>query len=179
MSQSKIEFRLGAMRFTGEGEKEWVTKQLDKIISQAPSLLRVSKGSKEENWKPETALTTWKKTTPAAKTIAKNRKKTTASVPAPKVAAVKSSASAKDLAVFIQQKKAGSNQRAKFLAAAVWLNKHGKNNPATRDVTNALKAARLSALINPSQYLNQNVKQGYLKKSGEGFIITKKGESAL
>jgi hypothetical protein len=169
MPQSKIEFRLGALHFVGEGDREWVTKQLDKIISQASTLIRVAAGSDEvagtETFSPE-------KTTG-------NRTKRTGSPAVPSVSGIKSNASGKDLAAFIQSKKAGSNQRAKFLAAALWLHKHGKNNPGTRDVTNALKQAHVTALINPSQYLNQNIKQGYLKKSGNGFTITKKGETAF
>ncbi len=169
MSQSKIEFRLGAIHFVGEGDKEWVTKQLDKIISQASTLLRVAGGSDEVS-SPENS-------SPVKRTG--NRSKKTVTHATPVVTGIKSTTSGKDLATFIQSKKAGSNQRAKFLAAALWLHKHGKNNPGTRDVTNALKQARVSALINPSQYLNQNVKQGYLRKSGSGFTVTKKGESAL
>ena len=169
MSQSKIEFRLGAIHFIGEGDREWVTKQLDKIISQASMLLRVA-GDSDDNSPSEYF-------SPVKRTKASSKK--TATQTTPTVTGIKSNTLGKDLATFIQAKKAGSNQRAKFLAAALWLHKHGKSNPGTRDVTNALKQARVSALINPSQYLNQNVKQGYLKKSGSGFVITKKGESAL
>lgn len=183
MSQSKIEFSLGAIRFVGEGDKEWVTKQLDRFINLAPSLLSIDNGFKVESWTATPAAA--RKAGRPAKSSSGSSKKTTAkptyakSTPSPKVASVKSTASAKDLANFIQSKKAGANQRAKFLAAAVWLNKNGKSNPVTRDVTEALKSARVPALINPSQYLNQNVKQGFLKKTGDGFIITKKGASAL
>jgi hypothetical protein len=169
MSQSKIEFRLGAIHFIGEGDKEWVTKQLDKIISQASSLIRVAGGSEEE-------MNTDSLEDFSSKKSNRRRGRQPAS---PSVTGIKSTTSGKDLAAFIQSKRASSNQRAKFLAAALWLSKHGKSNPGTRDVTNALKEARIPALINPSQYLNQNVKQGYLKKSGNGFIVTKKGETAL
>jgi len=166
MPQSKIEFRLGTLHFIGEGEKEWVTKQLDKIISQASALLRIA-GSTEDTFPGDSYMTG----------RGNHAKKTSGFTPS--VEGIKSNSSGKDLASFIQLKKAGSNQRAKFLAAALWLSKHGKNNPGTRDVTNALKQAHVAALINPSQYLNQNIKQGYLKKSGNGFIITKKGETAF
>lgn len=184
MSQSKIEFSLGAIRFVGEGDKEWVTKQLDRFISLAPSLLRIDSGTKEETW-ATSPVPARRRGRPAKSTDGSSKKSTAKSTyakvktPSPKVISIKSSASAKDLANFIQSKKAGANQRAKFLAAALWLNKNGKSNPVTRDVTDALKSARVPALINPSQYLNQNVKQGFLKKSGDGFTITKKGASAL
>jgi len=172
MSQSKIEFSLGAIHFVGEGDKEWVTKQLDKIISQASSLLRVAGGSDDVS-----SLPGYSGNHPSGTRTGSRSRKT--STKTPSVSGIKSNTSGKDLAIFIQSKKAGSNQRAKFLAAALWLSKQGKSNPGTRDVTNALKEARVSSLINPSQYLNQNIKQGYLKKSGSGFIVTKKGETAL
>jgi hypothetical protein len=42
MSDGKIEFKLGSIEFKGEGSQEWVTKQLDKIIEKAPSLLKIA-----------------------------------------------------------------------------------------------------------------------------------------
>jgi len=171
MSQSKIEFRLGDMHFIGEGEKEWVTKQLDKIINKAPSLL--GSGRSSETY------------TLSSEPVSASRKASGKSAPAKKATAVKSlstlksTVSAKDLYPFIQAKKAGSNQRVKFLATALWLTKNGKSNLVTRDISKALKDAKVPSLINPSQYLNQNVKQGYLKRSGDHFSLTKKGSAAL
>lgn len=37
MAASKIELRLGDIHFSGEGTESWVTKQLDKVLSQLPS----------------------------------------------------------------------------------------------------------------------------------------------
>lgn len=165
MSQSKIEFRLGNIHFVGEGDKEWVTKQLDKIISKAPSLLNSERDLEE------------KYSAPAKHVLTHSARETKANKS--EVVAVRNSGSAKDLTQFIQANKAGANQRLKFLATAIWLNKNGKSNLVTRDVTNALKASRVPALINPSQYLTQNVKQGYLKKSGNHFLLTKKATTAL
>ncbi len=179
MSQSKIEFRLGAIHFIGEGDKEWVTKQLDKIINQTPSLLRVVRGTEEDMMVADEVTAPSENGKVSRHHARRSWKKAASKSSAMKISGVKSSTSSKDLAAFIQAKKVGANQRAKFLAAALWLNKNGKNNPVTRDVTDALKAARVTALINPSQYLNQNVKQGFLRKSGDGFLITKKGQSAL
>ncbi len=36
MADAKLEFKLGAIEFSGEGEKDWVAAQLDKILDQVP-----------------------------------------------------------------------------------------------------------------------------------------------
>jgi hypothetical protein len=38
MSNAKIDFAFGSLSFSGEGEEEWLAKQLDKILTAAPSL---------------------------------------------------------------------------------------------------------------------------------------------
>lgn len=38
MVDAKIQFKLGAIEFTGEGEKDWIAQQLDKILEKAPIL---------------------------------------------------------------------------------------------------------------------------------------------
>ena len=174
MSQSKIEFRLGDMHFIGEGEKEWVTKQLDKIINKAPSLLGMEKNTEGYTLSSEPVSVRGKSSSKRKTTSSKGATQNTSPV-----TSLKSTAPGKDLFPFIQAKKAGSNQRVKFLATALWLTKNGKSNLVTRDISKALKDARVPSLINPSQYLNQNVKQGYLKKSGDHFTLTKKGSAAL
>ncbi len=35
MGQAKIDFKVGSIQFSAEGEQEWIAKQLDKIISKA------------------------------------------------------------------------------------------------------------------------------------------------
>lgn len=41
MADAKIEFQLGSISFLGEGDKDWVSEQLDKILEKAPDLLRI------------------------------------------------------------------------------------------------------------------------------------------
>jgi|SRR6185436_4107069 len=175
MSQSKIEFRLGAIHFIGEGEKVWVTKQLDKMIAQAPSLLRVTSGitGDMEEYTNDTSDNSPKRRG------RKPGRKISSSKAVPAVSPVKSTTAGKSLAAFIQSKNAGSNQRLKFLATAKWLSKNGKKSFVTRDVTKAIKEARLPQLINPSQYMGQNLKQGYFKKSGKEFVMSAKGNTVL
>ena len=38
MSDGKIQFSLGALSFSGEGEPNWLAEQLDKILKAAPEL---------------------------------------------------------------------------------------------------------------------------------------------
>jgi hypothetical protein len=178
MSQSKIEFRLGAIHFIGEGDREWVTKQLDKIIQQAPSLLRVAGGSEEaisSEWsQPETKGQN--RSFQGTKTVTS---KTKTSNDASGMASMKITGSANDLVSYIKSRNADANQRMKFLATAGWLLSKGKKSFVTRDVTKAIKAAKLPQLINPSQYLGQNLKQGYFKKAGKEFVLSQKGTAAL
>jgi len=37
MSEAKIEIKVGQIEFSGQGEQEWVAKQLDKILGDRPS----------------------------------------------------------------------------------------------------------------------------------------------
>jgi hypothetical protein len=41
MANAKIEFKLGTLTFTGEGEESWVSAQLDKILASVPKLVTV------------------------------------------------------------------------------------------------------------------------------------------
>ena len=41
---AKVDIKIGALAFAGEGDKEWLAKQLDKLIQHAPSLLSIAPG---------------------------------------------------------------------------------------------------------------------------------------
>src|SRR5690242_10254535 len=38
MAESKVEFSVGAISFSGEGNEHWLAEQLDKVIAAAPAL---------------------------------------------------------------------------------------------------------------------------------------------
>jgi len=38
MANAKVKIKIGSIEFTSEGEQEWVTKQLDKILEKAQNL---------------------------------------------------------------------------------------------------------------------------------------------
>ncbi len=45
----------------------------------------------------------------------------------------------------------------------------------TKEVTDALRAARQVKITNPSHQLNQNISQGFCQKEGQGFYVTLQG----
>ncbi|WP_413585634.1 hypothetical protein [Bdellovibrio sp. HCB274] len=70
-----------------------------------------------------------------------------------------------------------NNQVQKFLAAAVYLSEKGKTFMKTSDVNLALKDAGQNRLANASECLNQNIKKGYLDKTGSNeFMVTVHGK---
>ncbi len=49
MAQAKIQFKIGTIEFSGEGEEAWIETQLDKIIQQAPTLLKLVPPSESQS----------------------------------------------------------------------------------------------------------------------------------
>ncbi|MBL7846061.1 MAG: hypothetical protein JNL40_01235 [Cyclobacteriaceae bacterium] len=41
MSESKIHVKVGIVEFSGEGDKDWLAEQLDKILEKIPELLKI------------------------------------------------------------------------------------------------------------------------------------------
>lgn len=42
MTDSKIEFSLGDLTFSGQGDQDWLSEQLDKVLAAAPELQKVN-----------------------------------------------------------------------------------------------------------------------------------------
>ena len=42
MTDAKIQIKLGQIDFSGEGQQEWVAKQLDKVIEKAKDLIALA-----------------------------------------------------------------------------------------------------------------------------------------
>ena len=157
MSESKIEIKIGQITFSGEGDQEWLSKQLDKIPSQAEKLIQLApapsaNGNAEAPAHPGTGHRQMGKDS----TIAK-----------------------KTLPAFLQEKNATRNQVKKFLATAVWLEAKGQNRLETSDVTKALKDASQARLGNPADCLNKNVTKGYCEKDAKQFFMTDDGKNSL
>ena len=153
MATAKIEFTLGSIRFSGEGDETWVSEQLDKILEKAPDLIKIA---------PEIQAITQP-----------------APVVSPQVSASSDDAiSSQTLQNFLRAKDARSGLR-KFLATAIWL--HAKGNPrlATADVSKVLRDTSQSRLANASDCLTKNVSKGYIEKQGRQFFVTDEGRESL
>lgn len=151
MAESKIEIKVGAVSFSGEGDGKWLSEQLDKILDRIPQLTKIqptdledisdgrSNGGDEHN-----------------KTV-------TATLPS-----------------FLGTKNAKTQQVRKFLATAIWLHdRENRARLTTSDVTKTLAENHQSRLGNPANCLNQNVKKGFCEKSGKQFFVTEDGRNEL
>jgi hypothetical protein len=150
MSESKIEIKIGEITFSGQGDADWVAKQLDKILAQAEKLIQLAPSKADREEAPE------HKPMGKDSTIAK-----------------------KTLPAFLQEKSATTKQVKKFLATAVWLEAKGQNRLSTGDVTKALGDSNQKRLGNPADCLNQNVAKGYCEKDGKQFFVTDEGKASL
>jgi len=152
MADAKIEIKVGAVSFSGEGEGRWLSEQLDKVIEKLPQLAGVAPFE------------------PAAGggggggTQTHHIKKGNVGT----------------LAAFLTEKKATSNRR-KFLATSVWLHDStGKPRITTGEVKQALKNNSQGKLANASSSLNDNVAKGWCEKDGKnGFFVTDPGRAEI
>jgi len=153
MATAKIEFTLGSITFSGEGEETWVSAQLDKILEKAPSLMKI---------------------VPMMQSISQPAS-TASGQPSPLSDAT---ISTQTLPNFLRSKEARSGFK-KFLATAIWL--HAKGNPklSTTDINKALKDYSQSRLSNATDSLNTNVSKGYCEKDGRQFFVTDEGREFL
>jgi len=154
MSEVKIQFKLGSIEFSGEGDKDWISQQLDKILQQAPQLLLISPNPVTTSATNAGAQS--HDPMPADPTIAQQ-----------------------PLASFLKTKNATNTQVKKFLATAVWLEARGKSRMTTSDVAKALKESNQNRLGNPSDCLNQNISKGHCEKDGNQFFVTVDGKNSI
>lgn len=152
MSEAKIQFKLGSIEFSGEGEKEWVSQQLDKLIKSAPQLLAIA---------PSPVAIT-------ASNVGANHHVPMAADPA---------IAHQTLVSFLKSR--NSPQVKKFLATAVWLEAKGSNRITAADVAKALKESNQSRLANPADCLAKNITKGYCEKDGAKFFVTTDGKNSL
>ncbi len=158
MANARIEIKIGSIEFIGEGEQNWVTEQLDKILERTKTIETLIK--KE----PKIASTS-QSISPSITshpTDLFSTQKTSRTIP-------------ENLSTFLRKKDAVDKQRRKFLGAAVWLQLNGQQIIKTKEVTDALRAARQVKITNPSHQLNQNIAQGFCQKEGRGFYVTPQG----
>ena len=154
MASAKIEFTLGSITFSGEGEETWLATQLDKIIESAPDLISI---------------------VPATQVVSQLSAVTTEQVSESPDTVIAS----QTLPNFLKSKNASKSGLQKFLATAVWLHAKGEQRISTIDVTKALKDSNQTRLGNASDCLNKNVSKGYIEKDGKQFFVTDEGKRSL
>ncbi|MBV1888135.1 MAG: hypothetical protein KUG51_02475, partial [Urechidicola sp.] len=114
MANARIEFKIGAIEFVGEGEQEWVTQQLDKILDRVPNL-----ESKIEN-----SIVT---TVPQPSAISATIPVVPTTHPTDLFATSNPNRIIpENLSTFLRKKDAVDKQRRRFLGAAVWLQLNGQ-----------------------------------------------------
>lgn len=150
MIEAKIDIKIGEIQFSGQGDQEWVGKQLDKILAQAEALIQLVPVSRLEQTESLESAPMGKDST-----IAK-----------------------KSLSAFLEEKGAKKYQVKKFLTTAIWLEAKGQSKIQTSDVTKALKDSQQTKLANPTVCLNQNTKKGYCVKDGKQFYVTEDGKKS-
>lgn len=141
----KIDVTVGAVSFSGEGEPEWLSQELDKVLKAATDLPKVQ----PSGFNPEQ----------------------TSSI----LSAPSSGGSVGALVSHIKSYGGESNQTKRFLATADWLRLRGESQLATAKVSKALSDNHQKRLGNPADCLNLNVKKGFCEKQGDGFFITPDG----
>jgi hypothetical protein len=151
MADAKIEIKVGAVSFIGEGTEKWLSEQLEKMLEKLPELADAAPASNQADGGS------------AAGTGSPAR----------------GSQSQGTLAKFLTDKNATSNQIRKFLATAIWVIDKGKHERiATADVTKALSDNHQRALGN-ADCLNKNVRKGFCEKAGREFFVTDEGRADI
>lgn len=154
MGNAKVEFTVGSITFSGEGEETWVSDQLDKILGKAPDLIKIV---------PATPATGQ----PIAVCSGQGSD------------LLDSTIASQTLPNFLRAKDAARTTARKFLTTAVWLHAKGSNRLSTNDVTKALRESNQTRLSNPSQCLIDNVRKGFIGKDGSQFFVTDEGKASL
>jgi hypothetical protein len=154
MATAKIEFTLGSITFSGEGEETWVSDQLDKILEKAPDLIKIV---------PETPAISQ----PAAAVAEQVSKLSDSTI------------SSQTLPNFFRAKDIPKSGFRKFLATAIWLHAKGVNRLSTGDVTKALTDSNQTRLSNASDCLSKNIAKGFIEKDGRQFFVTDEGRAFL
>lgn len=158
MSDAKIEIQIGEVKFSGEGEQEWLTQQLDKILEKAEELIKLAPTPE-----PQVSI----QPPPATQHQAADFSNS-------------SEIANQTLATFLRSKSATTAQVDKFLATAIWVEaKENKTRLKTADIGSALSKANQTKLNNPSDKLNQNVSKGYCEKDGKDFFVTQEGKDHM
>jgi hypothetical protein len=156
MADSKLEFKVGSITFSGEGSGDWLSTRLDKILAKIPELIAVA---------PPEDSDTGRDSHDGNKSSHSGASKAKTS---------------QTLASYLKSTSSTSNQVRKFLATATWLhNAENKNRLATKEISEALNSHSQGKLTNAANCLNQNVTKGLCVKDGRTFYVTPDGRASL
>jgi hypothetical protein len=153
MTTAKVDIKIGQLSFAGEGDKEWLAKQLDKLIQHAPTLLRLSPDIESHSEVRTASRDGDHKTAPAGK--------------------------AGTLAAFLTARGAKTKDNRKFLATAAWLHDKGHSRLTAADVTKALDENSQGKVTNPALVLSRHISKGHCERSGSQFYVTDEGRKSL
>lgn len=149
MAEAKIEIKVGAVSFSGEGESKWLFEQLDKILTSIPQLSKVSppEGQAGDNDPANASRRPKASGTLAAFLKLKN-------------------ASTRQVKKFLA-------------TSVWLHDRDGSKRLTTSNITKALADNQQSRLGNPADCLNQNVAKGFCEKDGSQFFVTDDGRRSL
>lgn len=149
MAEAKIEIKVGAVSFSGEGEGKWLSEQLDKVLEKLPELVNVAPAPAEDN-RPD-------------------------GTPKPPHVRVKGTLAS----FLTAKNAKSNKTRKFLATALWLQDAQGKNRLTTRDVTKALSDNSQGTVGNASQCLNQNANQGFATKEGRQFYIPEEGRNEI
>lgn len=157
MTDSKIQIKVGNVEFSGEGNQEWLTSQLDKVLEKIPELIYLEPKSFNGNSSVKIE---------ASSNGASN--------------GPNNGSKSSNLVSFLKENNATVQQVRKFLATAAFMQLNGKRRLNTADISEALRNSHQTKLNNASDCLNQNVKKGHCEKDGGNeFFVTSDGFKEL
>lgn len=155
VADSQIEIKVGSISFSGEGNGDWLSKQLDKVLAKIPELVAIAPQLNREN---------------------DNGSSSTRNVDGGEQTGVASGT----LAAYLKSTGSTTSQVRKFLATAAWLHdSEKKNRLTTKEVSTALNGHNQGKLRNPADCLFQNVHKGHCVKDGKEFYVTPDGRASL
>jgi hypothetical protein len=149
MAEAKIEIKVGAVSFSGEGEGKWVSEQLDKVLARLQELASVAPATSE---------------TDQGETLSRPAHSKVKGT----LAAFLSANNAKD-----------NKRRKFLGTALWLQDTEKKARLTTREVKNALSQHSQGSVGNASVCLSQNVRQGFLAKEGKQFYVTDEGRAEI
>lgn len=149
MAEAKIEIKVGAVSFSGEGEGRWLGEQLDKVLDKLQELASVAPKIPENGGGDAGALLDHKRVSGT-------------------LAAFLGSKNAKE-----------NKTRKFLATALWLQDTQRKSRLATRDVTAALSSNSQGDVGNAAQCLNLNTRKGFTAKEGRQFYVTDEGRSSI